>query len=99
MAIRQIENLRLGDKNWTFSEGGIDYTLISAGKRFNEETEYILKSAANSTNDRYKIFGGGNLIKDNEAKIHFILNKVGTYDLFIICADDLNNEMIENTEE
>ena len=91
--MRPIENLELGDKNWTFSVDGISYTLISPGKRLNEETEYILRSAASSTSNRYKIFGGGNLPKDNDAKIHFILSKVGTNDLYIISADDLNNEM------
>jgi hypothetical protein len=95
MIIRPIENLELGDIHWKFNEYGISYLLVSPGRRFDDQKVYVLKSTEISNSERYNIFGGGNLLKDNEAKIHFVLNKIGTNELYIISADDLNNEMIE----
>lgn len=99
MIIRPIENLVLDDIHWEFNENGVSYILKSPGRGFDDQKDYVLKSTEISNIERYNIFGGGNLLNDNEAKIHFILNKIGTNDLFIISANDLNYNMVETVEK
>lgn len=98
MIIRPIENLVLDDQHWEFNENGIPYILTSPGRRLDNHKVYVLKSTEISNSERYIIFGGGYLHKNNEAKIHFVLNKIGTNDLYIISANDLNYNMVETVE-
>ncbi len=95
MIIRPIENLVLNEMHWEFNENGISYILISPGRRLDDQKVYVLKSTGNSNSQQHKIFDGGNLLKDSEAKIHFVLNKIGTNELYVIFAEDLYNEMLE----
>lgn len=96
MALRRIEDLNVSGRDWSFKENGITLFLKDSGRRVNNHYYKVMNK--NIEQDRvFRIFGGGQLLENNQLGIYFILEKMGTNEMYLVSASELTNQMIETT--
>ncbi len=93
--MRLIENLVFNpnDRTCSLNIDGVSHYLTNSGRAVNEGNYYTWIIPNGQPNEVFGIFADGNLLENNLEEMHFVLNRRGTIDLYLISVDNFRNNM------
>jgi hypothetical protein len=81
------------DQSWGFNLNGLKYFLTNASRYVDIIIRHKWKQPWGNENERFILIGDGNLLKDDKISSHFIIQKIGSNNIYVMQVDDFRNQL------
>lgn len=88
-----ITEISFDEQSWGFNLNGIKYFLTNASRYVDIQIRYKWIQPWDNENERFVLIGDGNLLKDDKISAHYIIQKIGSIDLFVMEIESFNNQL------
>lgn len=88
-----VTNVLYSPQSWGFDLNGIKYFLTNPSRYIDETIRYKWSEPWGNENERFVLIGYGNLLKDDKISAHYIIQKTGSNDLFVMQVDSFKSQL------